>query len=107
VSNNEAEALALIAGDRLGHSEGIQNLVICGESLLIIHALVKGSIVGGNFFVGVMFCSLESLKKFSKHSLFHVKRGLNVEADSLAKNGSRLAKGTLVINGNVGFAPIP
>jgi ribonuclease HI len=55
MTNNEVEALALYAGIRLAQTEGIQNLVVCGDSMMIIRALVKGPIVGGNFFFGVMF----------------------------------------------------
>jgi hypothetical protein len=55
ISNNEAEALALYATVRLAHTEGIQNIIVYGDSLLIIRTLVKGSTIGGFCFAGVMF----------------------------------------------------
>jgi ribonuclease HI len=55
MTNNEAEALALFTGIHLAQSEGIQKLVVCGDSMMIIRALVKGPIVGSNFLSRVMF----------------------------------------------------
>ena len=55
ISNNEAEALALYATVRLAHTEGIQNIIVYGDSLLIIRTLVKGSTIGGICFMGIMF----------------------------------------------------
>jgi hypothetical protein len=55
MTNNEVEVLALFACIRLVQFEGIQNPVVCGDLMMIIRALVKGPIVGGNFLTRFFF----------------------------------------------------
>jgi len=92
MTNNEAKALVVYACISLAHSEGLQNLVVCGDSMMIIQALVKEPNVGGKFLSGVLFHSIEALKKFDKHSAFHIKWELNIEVDKLARMGTCLTK---------------
>jgi ribonuclease HI len=99
MTNNEAEAYALFEGIRLAQSMGIQSLIICGDSMMVIRVIIKGYIVGGNVYSGVMSQSLALLKNFDECSLYHIKRDLNFEADKRAKEGSRLGIGEIIING--------
>jgi hypothetical protein len=55
----------------------------------------------------IMYRSLDALKNFEKVTFYHIKRELNVEVDKCAKVGSRLAKGHLVINGELRIHPLP
>jgi ribonuclease HI len=106
MTNNKAEALALFIGIHLAHFEGIQKPVICEDSMMIIQALVNGP-NWGDFLFGFLFFSIEALKNFNKHSSFHIKREQDTKADKLAKAGSCLGKGMLMVNGITRSYPIP
>lgn len=44
ITNNEVEAYALFASINLAQSKGIQRLIICGDSMMVIRVVVKGNI---------------------------------------------------------------
>jgi hypothetical protein len=74
MTNNEEYAFALFASISLAQSKRIQNLVVCRESMMVIRVVVKGNIIGGNLYSGVMSRSLDALKNFDKHIMYQAKR---------------------------------
>jgi ribonuclease HI len=54
---NEKEAYALFEGIRIVKSMGIQKLTILGDSMLMIRAIIKRSIIKSNVFTGVLYLS--------------------------------------------------
>jgi ribonuclease HI len=107
LTNNEVEALALYVGINLALSNRINNLIICGDSMLVIRAIVHKNITGGNIYKGIMSHILDILKNFEKTTLYHIKRDHNEEADKNAKVGSRLRKGKMLIKGELRIQHIP
>ena len=88
VSNNEAEYEALLHGLHLAISLGIERLLVCGDSLLIVQQVNKEWDINKetmNAYVAEIR-KLES--KFSGLEIHHVVRGNNVGADVLSKLGS-------------------
>jgi hypothetical protein len=75
--------------------------------MMVIRVIVQKNIAGGNVYFGIMSRSLSLLKNLDEYSLFHIKRGLNSEADQKAKEGTSLGKGELMVNGSVRLLPIP
>lgn len=75
--------------------------------MMVIRAIVQKNIVGGNVYSGIMSRSLALLKNLDEYSLYHIKRGINSEANQKAKEGSGLGKGELTVNGSTRLLPIP
>jgi ribonuclease HI len=46
--NNEAEAYALYVGIKMVYSKRIKNLIICGDPMLVIRAIVQRKVVSSN-----------------------------------------------------------
>lgn len=107
LTNNEAEAYALYACINLGFYKRIKNLIICGDSMLVIRAIVHKNITGGNIYKGIMPRALDMLKNFDKTTRYHIKLELNMEADKNAKAGSRLNMGHMLISGESRFHLLP
>jgi ribonuclease HI len=93
VSNNKVEAYGLFAGISLARSHMVSKLLIFNDSMLIIRAIINNKNIGGNFLFGTLLHSISLLKDFEYFLLFHVKHDLNNDAEKLAKERSRLAKG--------------
>jgi hypothetical protein len=104
---NEAKALALYAGISLTQSKGIQNLIMCGDSMMVTRVVVKGNINGRDIYSCVMSHSLVALNIFYESSIFHIKRELSIEAYRPTKVGYGISKGEIMVNGNKRFLPIP
>jgi ribonuclease HI len=107
MSNNEVEVYALLKGINLALSTGVRRIVICGDSMLVIRALVTQNIVGGNVFMGVLSRINALLKKFKAYSCFHIKRELNSDTDREAKEGAHLRIGVIKVNGSTLLHHIP
>jgi len=74
---------------------------------MVIKAIVHKNISRDDVYSGVMSRTLALLKNLDEYSLFHIKRGLNLEVDQKAKEGTSLGKGELKVNGSVRLLPIP
>lgn len=106
-SNNMAEALALWQGLRLAATKNIQNLVVFGDSSVIIQAL-KMRRRPNNLRLGQILKKLTHLlHNFKEVSFYHILRGLNTQANSEANKGAIMSKATLIVNEVETLAPIP
>jgi hypothetical protein len=100
------EEYALYVGIKMSYTKRIKNLIICGDSMLVIRAIVKRNITRGDIYSGIMSRSLDALKRFEKITFYHIKLELNVEVENFAKVGSRSGKGNLVNNGELRLYPL-
>jgi ribonuclease HI len=88
VSNNEAEYEALLHGLRLAVSLGIKQLLVYGESFLVVQQVNKEWDVNKDT-MDTYVTEIRKLKnKFSGLEIHHVIRDNNVGADVLSKLGS-------------------
>jgi ribonuclease HI len=92
VSNNEAEYEALLHGLRLAISLGIKQLLVYGDSLLVVQQVNKEWDCNKETMDAYVqeVCKLES--KFSDLEVHHVLWEHNVGADALSKLGSTRAQ---------------
>ena len=88
VSNNEAEYEALLQGLRLAVSLGIKQLLVYGDSLLVVQQVNKEWDINKD----TMDAYVEEIRKlenkFSGLEIHNVDRDNNVGADVLSKLGS-------------------
>ena len=89
VTNNEAEYEALISGIRLALEMKIESILIRSDSLLVVNQIngewqAKSPQI--DLYLG---CTRQLLSKFKEIKLEAVPRGMNEEADALAKLGSQ------------------
>jgi ribonuclease HI len=106
-SNNLAEALALWQGLCHAHSIGIRDLVIIGDSRLLIQAIVLPKHTTNaklNNLIERIRLLLRGLRSFQ---IYHVLRALNKEADIEANRGVELAKGNTLANGILSKVDLP
>jgi hypothetical protein len=50
MTNNEAEAYTLYEGIRHATLKGIRQIIICGDSMILIRAIIKQNIAGSNIY---------------------------------------------------------
>jgi ribonuclease HI len=98
-SNNRAEALALWQGLTQALILNVRDLVVLGDSRIIIQALIQRTRVTN----AQLQHSLDKIKlllgQFHSIQLFHVLRGNNAQADEEANLGACLEKGCMLLNG--------
>ncbi|XP_058221003.1 uncharacterized protein LOC131331154 [Rhododendron vialii] len=83
-SNNEAEYEAVIAGLELALQIPIEELLVYGDSELVIKQLRGEYIVNKASLAPYHERASQLLSQFKKVNIFHVKRRINAQADSLA-----------------------
>jgi ribonuclease HI len=101
------EAYALYEGTMHALLKGIRRIIICGDSMILIRAIIKQNIAGSNIYKGVLTRIQALLHQFKRYTMFHIKRELNTDADQLAKEGTTLRKGEMKVNGDLKPRPIP
>src|SRR6185295_4238369 len=91
VSNNEAEYEALLHGLRLALSLGIKQLLVYGDSLLVVQQVNKEWDINKDI-MDAYIAEIRKLKnKFSGLEIHQVNRSNNVGANVLSKLGSTRA----------------
>ena len=106
-SNNYAEAMALWQGLGHAHSMGIRDLVIIGDSRLLIQAIILPKNTKNaklNNLIDRIRLLLRGLHSFQ---IFHVLRALNKDADVEANRGVELAMGNTLANGILSKVDLP
>jgi ribonuclease HI len=106
-TNNNAEAMALWQGLRQASKHGIQNLVIVGDSRLVIRAIIHRSKTQSAKLNNLLDKIHLLLRCFSSYKIFHVLRELNEKADVEANKGALLAPGNLNLNGSLSTVELP
>jgi len=100
-TNNSAEAMALWQGLRQASKHGVQNLVIVGDSRLVIRAIIHRSKTQSAKPNNLLDKIHLLLGCFSSYEVYHVLRKLNEKADVEANKGALLAPGNLNLNGTI------
>jgi ribonuclease HI len=83
-TNNVAEYQALIMGLELALSQGVKNLHVCADSLLVVQQLKGAYQVKTPHLLPLWTQAQKTLQKFDAYVISHVDRSLNQEADRLA-----------------------
>lgn len=85
-TNNYAEYMALILGLEKAHSLGIQNIIVKGDSLLVIKQLKREYKVSSENLKELFEKANAASSKYNSIEFKHVKRTHNKVADALANN---------------------
>ena len=83
-TNNYAEYMGVILGMEKALELGINNLIIKGDSQLVIKQLLKEYSVKSPNLIPLYLKAAKSLLHFNSVKLYHIKRNLNILADKLA-----------------------
>jgi ribonuclease HI len=105
--NNKAEALALWQGLTQALSLNIRDLIVIGDSRLLIQALNQNTRVANGQLKHVIDKIMILRRRFQSIQLFHVLRGNNAQADEEANTGARLEKSIMILNGTTVEGSIP
>jgi ribonuclease HI len=92
-SNNRAEAMALWQGLIQEKKHRIQNLIIIGDSIVIIQAMIHHSKTQNATLNNLLDKIQLLLRRFNSYKLHHVLREQNGEADEEANRGTLLELG--------------
>jgi len=106
-TNNRAEALALWQGLKLAIQHNIQDLIVIGDSRIIIQAMVKKSHSHSIKLQSLLDKIRIITSKLKSCQFFHVLRDQNCNADQEANQGVHLNAGTLSVNGILNQVEIP
>ena len=88
MSNHKAEANGLLLGLRIIREEKINNEIIFGDSSLIIHAMVSGTLPKNVALSQVLYRAKNLVKKIGVVDFYHILRENNKNADSQANEGA-------------------
>jgi len=83
-TNNYAEYMGVILGMEKALELGINNLIIKGDSQLVIKQLLKEYSVKSPNLIPLYLKAAKSLLQFNSVKLYHIKRNFNILADKLA-----------------------
>ena len=100
-SNNIAEAYGLWQGLKQVQNLGVEEVVIIGDSRLIIHALIKGRKGNNERLEGLLKRIRYMAKSIRKIEFFHVLRELNMTADEAANKFIDLGCYELMVNSRI------
>jgi ribonuclease HI len=97
-SNNQAEAMAVYMGLNLIKEEHYKDLIIIGDSELVINGLQHPEKCHQLSLQRNYQRIIQEGVKFHSLQFFHVLRHLNSRADTLAKSARSLEQGQLKVN---------
>ena len=106
-TNNIAEALALWQGLQIAKTRGINEIIVLGDSRIIIQALAENTLPS-QMHLRQMIRKIQALvSSFRKIEFFHILRKFNNKADRGTNIGSALGYGILKCNGLSSFCQLP
>eukprot|EP00253_Pinus_taeda_P013290 PITA_13290 len=88
MSNNKAEAYSLLLGTSIAKNLDIQNLLVLGDSAIIIAAMNSGNDFKQIALNRIKGRIMDQIRCFNKVTFKHILRGNNVEADEQANNAA-------------------
>ena len=98
-SNNKAEFCGLLQGLRIAQTKGITNIMVFGDSHLLIQAIIRKN-RPSHIHLAQIYQKIRMLSKnFKTIRFFHILRGLNKLADKAANEGTLLGRGILHMDG--------
>lgn len=98
-SNNVEKAYPLMRGLVLANELKVKSLIVWGDSMVVIKAMLGRSWSIHNKLAIVIGHASKEAKEIYKISFFHVKQELNAEVDQLAKRDTETPIGVLGKNG--------
>ena len=102
-----AEALALWQGLRTAKALGISELIVIGDSRIVICALTE-KLMPTHMALRHLICKIVTQASlFKKIDFYHVLRDYNSIADLEANKGASLSLGELILNGQGSYYPSP
>ena len=106
-TNNVAKVLALQKGLHIAKKQGINELIVVRDSILIIQNLFD-NVLPSYMHIRQLIRKIQNLSNsFRKIDFFHVIRKLNGKADHATNIATTLGKGVLVKNGSSTFFQVP
>jgi ribonuclease HI len=106
-SNNHAEAMALWQGLCHAQRNGIRDLVIIGDSRLLIRAIALSKETPHAKLNNLLARIRLLLRGLDSFQVFHVLRSLNQAADKEANRGVELAQGQTMVNDHQSMVDLP
>ena len=106
-TNNMAEALALWQGLRIAGELGISELIIIGDSRVVIRALVANLLPTQLVLRHLLHKIVVQASLFTKIDFYHVLRDNNPHADLEANKGASLSPGELFFSDQGAFCSPP
>ena len=104
-TNNMAEALALWQGLRIAGELGISELIVIGNSKVVIHALAENIFPTHMSLRHLLRKIMVQASLFKKIDFYHVLRENNSHADLEANKGASLSPGELIFNEQGAYCP--
>jgi ribonuclease HI len=86
ITNNVAEYTGLVVGLRLAIKENINDLIVYGDSLLVINQMKKVWKVKSINLINIYEDAMKLVNCFDNIHFVHIKRHLNKRADELANH---------------------
>ena len=102
-TNNVVGALALLQGLQIARSRGINELIVLGDSQIIIQALAENTLPSQMQLHRLIRKIQALVKSFCKVEFFHILRKHNSKVDLATNIGSTLCFGILFRNGATTF----
>ena len=98
-SNNKAKFCGLLQGLKIAISKGMANLIVFGDSRLLIQSLTRRK-RPGHINLAQIYHKIQTLSNlFQSIKFYHVLRELNQLADAEANRGVCLGRGILIKDG--------
>jgi len=107
MTNNKAEAYSLLLGTSIARKLGLQNLLILGDSAIIIASMSSGKEFMQTALNRIKGRIMENIRSISEVTFKHVLRGNNTEADEQANNATGRQTGQVKENDQVYEKVIP
>ena len=107
MTNNEEEYFYLHECIIEALLKGIQRIIICGLSLILIRDIIKQNIAGRNMYKCVLARIQDLLRQFKNCAMFRIKQEMKMVENQLDKKGSTLWKGEMKVNRGMKPHPIP
>ena len=106
-TNNIEESLALWQGLQITRTQGINEIIVLGDSRVIIQALSENTLPSQMHLRQMMRKIQALVSSFRKIEYFHILRKFNGKADRAENIGSTLGCGILRCNGSNSFCHLP
>lgn len=107
MTNNKVEAYSLLLGTSIARNLGLQNLLIMGDSAIIIAALTSGKDFKQVALNSIKVRIMEILRSINEVTFKHVLRGNNTKADEQANKATKRQTGQVKENDEVYERAIP
>ena len=95
-TNNQAEVLSLWQGTNMIVKKGIVEVLILGDTRIIIKAFQHKRPLKNSSLAGIQTRIMENMKRIPKDNLLHILKAYNNDADSLDNKGTQEPEGSYI-----------